>query len=142
MKSHSQKTGQKTKGKWGIVISTFLFFIFFFIIVILPNFPHRDPSPLTSCQQNMRNIGTALDMYASDNGGCYPPKMEMLTPDYLQTIPACPSSRTNRGYIDSYRVSKDFNAYTFYCQGDNHSAVGVDKNFPHYNSKEGLIYKP
>ena len=111
--------------------------------ILVPNFlKARVGGKYSECQSNLKNIGTVLEMYADENEKNYPPALTMLTHDYLQTISTCPSSRTNQGYIDSYRVSKDFKAYTFYCQGDNHSAVGVDKNFPQYNSKEGPIYKP
>ncbi len=97
---------------------------------------------IIKCETNCKDIGTALEIYQGDNNNQYPQDLKKLTPDYLASIPTCESSGTNRGYIDSYHVGRDFKAYTFYCSGKNHSSVSLEANFPEYSSKDGLVLKP
>ncbi len=61
---------------------------------------------LTSCKSNLKNIATALEMYASDFGGRYPPGLEQLTVgNYLKLVPTCPSAG-KMTYTDSYQVAQ------------------------------------
>ena len=94
------------------------------------------------CQSNLKSIGTELEMYSTDHNGKYPKKMVFLTPNYLVEIPACPSTTSSKGYINSYRVSEKGINYSFYCAGLNHKFVGVPGNYPLYNSWNGLQAKP
>ena len=96
----------------------------------------------THCMTNCSKIGEALDAYAKDNDSCFPRKLTALTPKYLKTIPTCPETGKNKGYIDSYRVSWDLSEYTFYCRGENHRGVDVPINFPQYSSLFGIMPKP
>ncbi len=108
-------------------------------LILVPNFMRaRVQGSMTKCQSNCRNIGIALEMYAEKNDKNYPSSLVMLTPDYLRLIPTCNVSKTNRGYIDSYRVSEDFKAFTFYCPDENHRKYGVTKNLPRDDSRKGL----
>lgn len=94
-----------------------------------------------ACKHNVMNLGTALEMYATDNGGQYPPSLKYLAPDYLWQIPTCPSAGKDT-YSSSYLVGQNFDAYTFYCSGANHTDVqGVGPNFPEYSSLSGLLEK-
>ena len=103
----------------------------------------------TSCQSRMKNIATALEIYAENNNGKFPSKMEMLTPDYLSNIPTCEGykakfeiiRRRRLQYQDTYRVNDDFSIYTFYCASKDHHPVGVRDNYPQYSSIEGLSAK-
>lgn len=140
---NNHQTDKPDKFDMFIRVSLFLMAVaaLYLLFVSGPNFLRaRASRQFTACESNLKNIGAALEMYAGANDRNYPPSLTVLTPGYLQTIPTCSSSGTNRGYIDSYRVSKDFKAYTFYCPGDSHSAIGNSINFPQYNSREGLIY--
>ena len=92
----------------------------------------------TQCQSNFKNMGTALEYYAEEHKGQYPEKLEMLTPGYIRAIPTCPSAFTNAGYINSYHTSSNFEAYTFYCAGNNHAGVQAGRNYPRYDSISGL----
>ena len=66
------------------VVSTLLF----------PNFVQaRARGQLTACKSNLKNIGTAAEMYSTDWEGRYPNSLALLTPNYLQTIPECPPAR-------------------------------------------------
>ncbi|MCE1246995.1 MAG: hypothetical protein LWY06_10155 [Firmicutes bacterium] len=108
-------------------------------LLIIPGFLRaRSPSPCTQCPSNCKNIGIALKMYADDNHGCYPDKLEQITPKYLRQIPTCASAGTSTVYISSYTKSANPDAYTFYCKGNNHEAIGVKPDNPMFTSREGL----
>lgn len=136
-------------GWWWSVLMLALFFGVGGMI-LYPNYIRsRSCGRYTQCQSNCKNIGTALEMYAGDNNDTFPKRLEMLTPDYLRIIPTCSAyeakieliRRKRPGYNDTYLVSDDFSAYTFYCGSRDHDAVGVPDNYPQYNSREGLIPK-
>lgn len=73
-------------------------------VVLLPNFIRaRVTGPRTPiCRSNLKTMGTAMEMYSTDNRGKYPtdPSLMPLTPNYLKTIPPCPW-----GSQRPYRVS-------------------------------------
>ncbi len=114
--------------------------------ILVPNFIRaRAQGQLTSCKSNLKNIGTALEMYATDNLGRYPggsaAGAKLTTADggqqaYLKTIPSCPSAG-NVTYM--YTVSSNPDVYTLYCGGTNHTAAGCQKNFPAFSASCGLI---
>lgn len=117
--------------------------------ILVPNFIRaRAQGQLTSCKSNLKNIGTALEMYATDNLGRYPKTGEagtkLTTEDgtqqaYLKTIPTCPSA----GMITyKYEASSNPDVYTLCCGGSgngNHSAAGCQKDFPAFSASCGLI---
>lgn len=127
------------------------------VIVLYFLFPHflraTGSGDYTRCQSNLKQIGTALELYSEDNAGLYPPRMEMLTPGYLKTIPRCPAEDSQgkewnigrflqeEGYEKTYRVGRGSKSYSFYCSGLRHSAVGIPLNRPLYNSEEGLMMR-
>lgn len=48
----------------------------------------------SQCEQNLRDIATALEMYASGEPCRYPPSLGALIPGhYLKSIPTCPVAR-------------------------------------------------
>jgi hypothetical protein len=68
-------------------------------------FPPRGCGSGTSaCKSNLKNIGTALEMYSSDHGGEYPPSLATLSPEYLKRIPECPLAGQDT-YSPSYNLS-------------------------------------
>jgi hypothetical protein len=98
-------------------------------------------SNLTACKSNLKNLGTALEMYSCDYDGHYPPTMTLLTPNYLRIIPECPSAGKDT-YSTSYqtRISPDYgHSYATDCQGHNHKDAGLPADYPQYNSVQGLI---
>jgi len=110
--------------------------------ILVPNFLRaRASGQFTGCQSNCKNMGTALEMYSTDNSGHYPSDLTGLTPDYMRIIPTCPSKGNNTVYTSSFTSSATPDGYTFYCAGTNHSAVGVPADFPQYNSTAGLTQK-
>ncbi|MEW6277132.1 MAG: hypothetical protein AB1758_00815 [Candidatus Eremiobacterota bacterium] len=111
--------------------------------ILVPNFIRaRSRGQLTSCKSNLKNIGTALEMYSTDYRGRYPKTLFLLTPNYLTVIPDCPSAASDT-YSASYRSAAEPDVYTFCCQGGNHAGAGIDRpGYPAYTSTEGLIERP
>ncbi|MBI3925249.1 MAG: hypothetical protein HY319_06885 [Armatimonadetes bacterium] len=90
---------------------------------------------LRGCKSNLKNIGTALEMYGTDHEA-YPRTLAELTPDYLRFIPVCPAAGSDT-YSADYAAGN--NSYRFHCKGTNHSETGTPADFPAYNSEEGLL---
>lgn len=57
---------------------------------LLPNWWYASDD-LTQCKSNLKNIGTAMEMYSTDCGGRFPHDASCLTPNYLKRIPTCPT---------------------------------------------------
>lgn len=90
----------------------------------------------TACRSNLKNVGTALAMYADDFGGRYPARLSQLVPNYLRTIPTCPSAGEDT-YSAAFASTPA--AYTVVCAGRNHRAVDLPANYPQYTSESGLV---
>lgn len=113
--------------------------------ILIPNFIRaRSRGQLTACKSNLKNIGTAFEMYSTDWSGKYPSTIALLTPNYLKSIPECPAAGSVTYTIETgpkaaYN-SHGFEDYYFVqCEGDNHIAVSVPKNYPQYDGISGLI---
>jgi prepilin-type N-terminal cleavage/methylation domain-containing protein len=64
--------------------------------ILIPNFLHaRAESQTYSCEGNLRQLATAMEEYAVDNGGQYPGSVGQLTAAnggvYLKNVPVDPS---------------------------------------------------
>jgi hypothetical protein len=91
---------------------------------------------LTACKSNLKNIGTALELYSSDNGGRFPSTLAVLVPNMLKSLPTCPAAgRVTYAYVSHHEPD----AYTLACGGGSHEDVGTPSNFPQYSSVQGLI---
>jgi len=102
--------------------------------VIVPNFLRPRHNTLTSCKSNLKNMGTAMEMYSSDNLGRYPPALPYITPNYLKTLPTCPAARKmSYGYTRTTHPD----CYTVWCDGYNHRELRVP-GFPQYDAIQGL----
>lgn len=111
--------------------------------ILVPNFIRaRAQGQVTSCKSNLKNIGTACEMYATDNGGRYPKTLDDLKKEangqqpYMKSLPKCPSAGTMT-YAYSYHANPD--VYTMYCSGSNHTAAGCDTDYPKFTATMGLI---
>ncbi len=113
--------------------------------ILVPNWIRaRARGQLTACKSNLKNIGTALEMYSTDWSGKYPTSTSVLTPNYLKTLPECPASGHN-----SYRASfgptapTNVNGYEDYyyveCSGGHHGSVSISGDYPAYDGVQGLI---
>ncbi len=118
---------------------SFLVIALYMILLFLPERGHTIGN-FTRCQGNLKNIGTALEMYSTDFNCKYPYSLSLLTPEYLRAIPTCSGAKRDT-CSETYTCSPDKEAYSFYCRGKNHSEVGVDEDYPRYDSKNGLTCK-
>lgn len=131
----------KKKGFTLIELMIVIAIIAILAAILVPNFLRaRAQGQWTQCQSNCKNIGTALEMYSTDNAGHYPNEMTSLTPNYLKALPKC-SAANAETYSGKYTVASQPDAYTFYCEGSAHKGVDVSENYPQYNSTQGLIPK-
>ncbi len=99
---------------------------------------------MLTCRSNLKNIGTAIDMWAKDHPGTYPAQLSALTPDYLVEMPICPAAGKS-----SYRLligseapgkeSKSTDDYYVECSGENHANAGLGPGRPAYTSETGII---
>ena len=116
--------------------------------ILIPNFIGcRCGSPLTACKSNLKNIGTALEMYSTDYDGRYPINLSRLTPNYLKTIPECPRAGrvTYRGDFGPRATGNDAGVEDFYlveCTGTTHRDYDLSADYPKYDSIRGLVEGP
>ncbi|MCD6310819.1 MAG: hypothetical protein J7M18_08880 [Candidatus Eremiobacteraeota bacterium] len=96
---------------------------------------------LERCKSNMQKIGIAIDKYAEDHDGQYPESLSDIVPDYIDSLPECPSSKLTESY--GYVLSEAQKEYTIYCKGENaHKRAGIQTGWPQYNSWKGLFDHP
>lgn len=142
--SRDSSKGENDYTVW--FVSVLFCVILLFATVLYPNYERaRACGKFTQCQSNCKNIGMALDMYAIDHDGHFPSSISELSPRYLKSIPTCLGAGKD-SYSPSYSVlagkeKGEVDAYTFYCSGLNHKWLGVDPNYPQYNSRTGLTAK-
>ena len=82
------------------------------------------------CCSNLKNYGTALEMWSSDNEGNFPQDGDSIHPYYLAFGIACPNSDKK-----PYGYELKDGVYYISCSGD-HSDLGVEP--PTYNGEVGL----
>lgn len=112
------------------------------VLLLLSPCLARSQGTLTACKSNLKNIATALEMYATDHTGRYPSSLNQLTPNYLRAIPQCPSARRDT-YSENYQRLKNPDAFGLCCAGQNHQVHrSLPANFPAYDSYQGLVESP
>lgn len=131
-----------------VAVGLGLFSILMYSAILVPNFIRaRSQGQLTACKSNLKNIGTALEMWSCDNGGRFPTSMSQLTPQYLKQIPTCPAAGHDT-YSSGFRSVQSegtgatrigTDAYTVCCSGREHSIIGQGAGYPQYSSEQGLI---
>lgn len=105
------------------------------LTVLVPgNISARRQGQFTACKSNLKNLGVAMGMYATEHGE-YPGSLRQLTPGILRTIPTCPAAGR-----ETYLVTAT-TGFTLVCAGQNHSNVKAPRNYPQYTSGEGLREK-
>ncbi|MDO5295234.1 MAG: zinc ribbon domain-containing protein [bacterium] len=108
--------------------------------IIVPNFVRaRAEGHYTACKSNLKNIGTACEMYCCDHEGRYPESLAELTTgengSYLKLIPTCPAGSGAYGY----KKATGPDLFVVYCAGHHHEALDIPENRPAYDSVTGLI---
>lgn len=107
--------------------------------VLIPNFVRaRATSQVTGCKSNLKNIATAVEAYAVDNDAHYPTVLGDITPNYIKTMPQCPTANSDT-YSNGYAATFNPDSYSFYCEGGNHAAVDITGDYPAWDSSAGLI---
>jgi len=114
----------------------------------------RDKSKLESCKQNLRNLGTALELYANDNNGKYGTASAwtdagcyLVTSGYIKPL-QCPIGKEYRVWINytgtwcgAYGVTSGGPLITCECYqvngGVSHRGCGVE--FPAYWPAAGVV---
>lgn len=142
------KTFLKNLGMWLLRLLALGMATLLLAIMILPSFIRcHCGGQLTACKSNLKNIGTALELYSTDWHGHYPRNLNMLVPNYLRELPDCPSAgrmtyRADFG-LQAPGNTEHFEDYYFIeCAGDWHTSVGLPPNYPQYNGILGLIDRP
>lgn len=117
-------------------------------IIIIPNFCQTNSKyEYKYCKSNLKNIAIALEMYAADNGGLYPPSLDCLTKPagtegaYLQSLPKCLVTDTDT-YSPSYKITPEQERFRIYCSGSNHKLIKGKENLPGFDSIRGLYEDP
>jgi hypothetical protein len=88
------------------------------------------------CCNNLKNISTALEMYTTDDAAkAYPPRLALLTPNYLKTIPTCAIASQDT-YSAAYQTTG--REYTVYCNGSYHALLFVRPDHPAATSHNGV----
>jgi hypothetical protein len=127
-----------TNKRYGHGAFNIITLMLFAAALFLPSFlmrNHNHGGSLTACKSNLKNIGTALEMYSTDYQGRYPHTIDMVTPNYLKTLPTCPmAGKVTYNYM--YRIIPDI--YTAWCEGNYHKNLGIAPCFPQYDAINGL----
>lgn len=99
----------------------------------------RESSELLRCHSNLKNLGTALEMWAVDHQGAYTRNLdEAATSADMPEVPSCPAAGKPT-YVVRLE-GKD--GYLIWCQGEHHQADGLPPDYPRYGPPEGLIKSP
>ena len=110
--------------------------------ILVPNFVKaRAQGQLTACKSNLKNIGTAEEMYAADHNGRYTPQLTTLTGtngqnQYMARVPLCPL--VTNPY--TYSAAKNPDWYGITCTSGNHQQAGMTGiGYPQFDSIAGLV---
>ncbi|MCE1247253.1 MAG: hypothetical protein LWY06_11465, partial [Firmicutes bacterium] len=104
------------------------------------------------CKENLKRIGTAIELYSTDNSGHYPSFLSLVAPGYISELPTCPAANKDT-YRESYSSAWSPDTFTIYCSGQHHVFTPLEQlkninkfkawkkseNMPQYNSISGLI---
>ena len=74
---------------------------------------------LAQCQFNLKSIAGAIEMYSMDHSNHYPKSLAALTPDYLKSVPSCPSS-TCDSYFGCCPTEFNPDGFTVSCRRGSH----------------------
>lgn len=121
--------------------------------IAIPNHLHtRARGSYGQCQGNIKNLGTAMEMYSTDWSGRLPPSISQLYPNYMKYTPECRANGEGSykavfgpgvGYNRKKSKGEPHQEYfLIWCDGDGHKAVGVAPNFPQYDGFMGILTRP
>jgi len=82
----------------------------------------------TACKCNLRNLGTAVELYYSEHGKKFPSNLDQLLPEYVHSLPVCPSDvahspetrvfyrRLGMELSDGYGYRRMGDGYVLWCR--------------------------
>lgn len=108
--------------------------------ILVPNLiTARAQGQLSACEQNVRNIGIAVQMYQADNSGSAPPEADWSTyikPNYIKEIPLCPVSGLE------YQYGNGSKGWAVNCKDISgvgaHETLNIPMGFPAWTEDRGL----
>lgn len=106
-----------------VTIISILVLIFIFIAFIITAisiaglYEARELSIAKSCECNVRNLKTALELYSVENNDQYPDSIIKLCPQYINKLPKCQANKYD-DYL--YSVSKDNSKFSLHCANYSH----------------------
>jgi general secretion pathway protein G len=116
--------------------------------ILIPNFLHaRAQSQTAACEENLKNIATALEEYATDHSGQYPPASRPVNPalfgvagnPYMGATPKDPAGGAYRYITPGNGVCTAGDVYKI-MDGDNHETDTL-ANLPNFNgATTGIRY--
>lgn len=114
------------------------------MIALIPGTRTSPRSELVACKSNLKNIGIALELYATDYNGTYPAKLDVLTPNYLKSIPQCPryfqpSYHLSVGVTSPGKSERKKHYFLVSCSGSNHLNLLNESDYPKFHSELGLV---
>lgn len=96
----------------------------------------RKAEQLSACCARLRAIATSLDVYVGNSKGGYPPAaLSALVPDWIETLPMCPTCDKPYGYERYLDPKTDALTYVVYCPGRHQ---GLAPGFPRLDGSYGL----
>lgn len=116
--------------------------------ILIPNFLHaRAESTSSACEGNLRNIATALEAYAIDNGGQYPAASAPVTPalfggspnSYLNATLVDPAGGDYFYITPANGVCASSDAYKL-RDGDNHDTTTLTQLPDYITGVTGIRY--
>jgi len=115
-----KKKNMNLRDKVPMIFTMILIMICFYIIT--PGFlKARAQGHYAACESNLKNLATALEMYATDNTGSYPASLDMLTNStlpgggFMKTIPLCPLVNRNIPTYVYGSASDPEDKFTIFC---------------------------
>ncbi|MFP4497422.1 MAG: hypothetical protein ACLFQV_04360 [Vulcanimicrobiota bacterium] len=139
-----QKKGKNTGGMHPVFIIAMILFIILYLLLLLLLFgfaEHREiisypGSRLRNCRNNLKEISNSIHLYATDHDGKYPESLNLLAPEYMEVLPACPSAEKDTCSSSYSVIGSEF---TVFCSGHHHKKAGAPAGYPLYSTRKGLL---
>ncbi|MHC9538406.1 MAG: hypothetical protein AB9903_02710 [Vulcanimicrobiota bacterium] len=130
--------------------------VLFFILIVPTFFGAQSSNFFGACKSHLGILGTACEMYSTDNNGYYPQKLELLVENgYLKELPICTKS-AEKMWIDKLSfnwrrrfISKPHMTYVvkaygkegvlIYCSGKYHKDLIGNKDGPAFGTKSRTV---